>query len=67
MKLVDLGHCHTCGQSVDTAIDWESFITPDGKENRVIHVEGHCGIPGHATKVKSVNIHDLDDLPNWGY
>lgn len=65
MKVVDLGKCGTCGREVETVIDWESFITLAGGVLSVLQVEGHCGVPGHATKVRAVPYDELDELPTW--
>ena len=65
MKTIDLGHCGTCGRKVDAAIDWTAFIDSDGSDLPVITVEGHCGIGGHAMKLKTVARDDYDALPDW--
>lgn len=65
MKVVELGHCNTCGREVKAVIDWENFISPAGEDLATIQVEGHCGVPGHAMRVRTVSRDELAELPNW--
>jgi hypothetical protein len=49
-KQVQLGICSTCGKKVSTYVAPIDFNGRDGTRHDVIQIDGHCGVPGHATK-----------------
>ena len=57
---VRLGKCGTCSKKVYAHVNDMDFINYHGEEEDVIRVEGHCGRPGHATKVANISRDEFD-------
>lgn len=56
---VRLGDCGTCGRAVIGYVEREDFIDREGHDLTIAVVEGHCGIPTHATRRGRVMDHEF--------
>jgi len=61
---VQLGKCGTCGTKVYAHVNNLDFLDSQGREQDVIRVEGHCGRPGHASKVAHIGQDEFDAARN---
>lgn len=62
--IVRLRKCGTCSQQVYAYINDHSFLTELGQDKSVVRVEGHCGRPGHATRVAHIGKDEFDKASN---
>ena len=57
---VRLGVCGTCGQKVKAYVNAHDWLTTQGEDLTTIEVEGHCGEPGHASRVATLSKDEFD-------
>ena len=58
---VNLGHCSTCGRKVTGTVTEGHFLDERGNELDQVHVEGHCGVGGHAYRAGWVTRQEFEE------